>query len=46
VICCSCIIINEIICGIFGGIREAVKEMVVQTIMGTVEHLSGGIYWA
>jgi hypothetical protein len=43
--CCSCLIIDEVICGILSGIREAVKEMVVQTLMGTAEHLSSGIYW-
>ena len=44
-ICCS-LVICEIVCVLFGGIREAVKQMVVQTIMGTVEHFSSGIYWA
>ena len=39
-------VISEVICGLFGGIREAIKQMVVQTILGTVEHLSSGIYWS
>ena len=44
-ICCSCVIC-EVVLGLFGGIREAIKQMVVQTIMGTVEHFSSGMYWA
>ena len=45
-LCCCSLVMFEIICGFFSGIREAIKQMMVQTLMGMVEHLSSGMYWA